>query len=94
MVTVQTRTAEGDKPRIGSATAALLAQVPAHLAEQLRDAIADDLIYVSKFSMDAGQQIVWDAITERGWGPAGISPESVRTTPASKRHLTLVTGGV
>lgn len=48
--------------RPGTAMAALLDQVPAPLAAQIRDAFASDLIYVSGISLTAGQQTVLNAL--------------------------------
>lgn len=68
---------------IGSATAALLAQVPADLAEQIRDAVTEDLYNVFSFALGAGRTNAFRTMEEQGIG-TGCRPfcASHITTPA------------
>ncbi|WP_297826495.1 hypothetical protein [Mycobacterium sp.] len=55
---------------VGSAMAELLTQVPAQLAEQIRDAWSADLQFMFTTGMDAGERIVFDAFEKAGIEPA------------------------
>lgn len=72
---------------VGSAMATLLAQVPAQLAEQIRDAWSADLSFMFRTGMDAGERIVFDAFEK-----AGVKPAKTIAT-SSRPALRLVLGG-
>lgn len=80
---------EAPKPNVGSAMAALLAQVPAPLAAQIRDAWHDDLTFMFTTGMDAGQKIVFDAFENAGVKP----PEPAEKPTPARPELRLVLGG-
>lgn len=80
---------EAPKPNVGSAMAALLAQVPDNtLAEQIRDAWHDDLQFMFTTGMDAGEQIVFDAFEKHG-----VSPAKATIAVPSRPKFRLLPGG-
>lgn len=74
---------------LGSVTAALLEQVPAELAEALRDAIGDDLIAMHEIGLRMGQSTVWSALERDGL----LKPKQTQPATPKQRRLTLVHGG-
>lgn len=78
---------EAPKPNVGSAMAALLAQVPTALAEQIRDAWHDDLQFMFTTGMDAGERIVFDAFEK-----AGVKPARKTATPSRPKFQVLLGG--
>ena len=68
---------------IGSATAALLAQVPDDLAELIRAAVAEDLLSVFSSALGFGRKNLWDALESEGITGATCRPwcaEHITTT--------------
>lgn len=81
---------EAPKPNVGSAMAALLAQVPTALAEQIRDAWHDDLSRIFQVGLAGGRNNAFTAMAEQGLIPG----DTVTTRPAPSRpSLRLVLGG-
>ena len=75
-------------PNVGSAMAALLKQVPAPLRKKIRDAWTDDLQFMFRTGMDAGEQIVFDAFEKHGINmpqPVAPSRPKLRVLPGGAK---------
>lgn len=85
--------AEDPKPNVGSAMAALLTQVPAQLAEQIRDAWETDLSRVFRIGLAGGRSNALTAMTRYGLVPAdGDVPE--QSAPSRPKFQVLPGGAL
>lgn len=83
--------AEDPKPNVGSAMAALLTQVPAQLAEQIRDAWETDLTRMFQVGLAGGRRNAFTAMADQGLIPAEAAAPK-QTVPSRPKFQVLLGG--